>query len=314
MHSFFTKLYKYRQSELQHQKENFLTEIFAYSLKVDLVFRKEFLVKIGVLLDTVNFSIETQLHDSDFGRPDIFIKIDQIVEIIIECKIGASQEKTQLSRYANLLIKNAAPQKHLIFLTKYFEETEDIKKVNFKHLRWYDIFILTAFSNHPLTQELSNFLKDEKMSTKISFNKEALNTLRDMQVMVRSMNEFLKFIEGSLINLTKAKFRPVNRIEYGDYGIECKCLDGGLWIGFCQYEDDEEMQLCLEFYQISSSKISEKIDKLALSNWVYDSENEGWFIKNGLSYFFKNGEFDSVMAHDFIETEVARLFRVYFKP
>jgi len=303
---FFTKLYKYKQSELIHQKENFLTEIFAQCLRADLVFRGAFLTGIGVKTKGEHFICETQFHDKEYGRPDVYIEIDSSIEIIIECKIGASQEKTQLKRYSNLLKGNETSQKYLIYLTKHFEETGEFSNLRFLHLRWYDIYGFTRTSNHGLTLELANFLIDEKMSTKILFNNKTLNTLKEVQELISSMDDFLNFVKDSLKSSTKSKFTKIKRIEYGDYGIEGEYLEGKLWVGFCQYEDDEEIQLCVEYKPKMVVKAINK-NKLILSGWVNNNENGTWFIKLAITEFFINSEFDSNKARDFIMIEVSRL-------
>jgi hypothetical protein len=313
MPSLFNNLYKYRQSELRHQKENFLTEILAHCLRVDILFRNAFLTKLEIKSNYQNFVCETQFQDRDLGRPDIYIALDQKLDIIIECKIGAIQEKTQLNRYAKLLIKNGAPKKYLIYLTKHFEETGEFSKLKFIYLRWYDIFGLTINSTHVLTIELGNFLIEEKMSTKISFNNKTLNTLKDVQELISSRDEFLNYIKELLAEVTKSKFNKIKRLEFGDYGIECEYLEGKLWVGFCQYEDDEEMQLCIEFISKNDSNLSKKKNLLALANWEYDSIREAWYLKNELSRFFVKDEFDSNSASRFIKDEVERLRSIYSK-
>src|SRR5258708_10534852 len=104
MSSLFERLYKNKQSEQgRNQKENFLTEIFAYCLRSDLNFRNKFLKFIGCIEDCKDFDCVTQFSHNEFGRPDILIKIDNHTMIIIECKVDSTQSETQLNRYAKFL-------------------------------------------------------------------------------------------------------------------------------------------------------------------------------------------------------------------
>ena len=257
MSSFFHSLYKYKQCESINQKENFLTEILSYSLGADKVFRKLFLKMIGFNETVKTFSSETQHIKNKFGRPDIFIKVNDDTAIIIECKIDSTQQKTQLNRYCDLLQRDSSNRKYLIYLTKYFEETSEFS-VNFKHIRWYEIYnLLNTCSNH-ISLEFANFLIQEKMSTIISFNKSDKNSLKNIKEKISKMDEFLLRIKDTLSSNAGLKGTPCKLLDYGFYGIKTKFQDGTLVIGFWEQEDDEEMQLGLSIENISNKKRSFK--------------------------------------------------------
>ncbi len=310
MNSFFHRLYKYKQCESINQKENFLTEILSYSLTADKAFRKHFLKKIGYNDIVKTFTCETQYIKNKFGRPDIFISINNDTVIIIECKIDSTQQKSQLNRYCDLLQKNPAKRKYLIYLTKYFEETSKFP-VSFKHIRWYEIYnLLNNCANH-ISIEFANFLIQEKMSTIISFNLSDKNALKNIKEKISKMDEFLARIKDSLISNTGLKSGPCKLLNFGFYGIESKFQGGALVIGFWEQEDDNQMQLGLSIENINHKHKSFKVIKkeLKVLKWEY-YENEGkgnWQISNDFSLFFTNGKFDSNQASDFIAQEILKI-------
>jgi hypothetical protein len=112
MASFFHRLYKYKQSDLRNQKENFLTEILAYCLIRDNVFLEKFLSLLGLTSKIKLIECQTQMTDTEFGKPDIFITINDNTVIIIECKVDAIQQATQLKRYSDILLKHPYKNKH----------------------------------------------------------------------------------------------------------------------------------------------------------------------------------------------------------
>ena len=316
MASFFKKLYKYKQSDSRHQKENFLTEILAHSLTTDKIFQNRFLILINYNEKINTFNCQTQISDDEFGKPDIFITINDDTSLIVECKIDALQEETQLKRYEDILLKNSSKHKYLIFLTKYFEETQIISSyITFKHIRWYNIFELLDGSTNEISKELFYYLIEEKMSTKISFTKSELSAIKGFQETLAKMDEFLDLIKDTLYSYTDSKIRYLKHIEYGHYGIVTDFHKGKLWLGFYQYEDNDEMQLSISIEDVPStnSNFKEMDDYFKLLNWKIEEnemqEKRTWFTNINLSTFFNYEIFDSNKARDFLEQEIEKIKR-----
>lgn len=283
----FNRLYKYRQSDLKHQKENFLTEIFAYCLKYDEIFRRNFLNKIGFIEKVETFDIDTQRSHKLYGRPDVYIEINKNTIIIIECKVESTQEKTQLERYHTILSKEPKSKNRYLILTKYYEETwVKSSKINFKHLRWYEIYSMNLECTNEICKELANYLKEEKMDSNISFLKSEIGALKSynnavskMKEFIERINEYIKSIDKSLKNKTIKKIERTN--EYGSM-IVTRHKELKLWVGFWQYDDDDEIQLGISIDNINTKdkKYADLISRLILEKWQSYSEDEEKEDKN----------------------------------
>lgn len=318
MTSFFNKIYKYKQSDLRHQKENFLTEIFAYCLNNDLLFRLHFLSLINYSGGSEKFNCVTQLQNNDFGKPDVVIEINDNTIVIVECKIGSSQEETQLKRYSRILLDHKAENKYLVFLTKIFEEIEKFElPIKFQAIRWYDISSLLVDCNNDISKEFLNYLREEKMSTTITFNKSELSAIKNIQETFSKMNEFVLLIKDRLENYTKSKVTLSKKIEYGNYGITTEFHNGKLWLGFYQYDDNEEMQICISIEEVPCTNLNfnELDNSLKSFEWkYYDNDNEDkrtWYKNSNISSFFINETFDANTALNYLEKELNNI-KIYF--
>lgn len=192
MPSIFSKLYRYRETKVRHQKENFLTEILAYCLVNDKEFRETFLKELGYTGVVSSFSCASQHYYEGFGKPDIYIRVNNTTAIIIECKVEAILESTQLNRYASLLAEKEKGESHLVLLTKYFEQTEVPKsKAHFKHMRWFQVHKMTLVSGNEVTKEFRNYLEDENMGSAETFTSEDKNAISRYISARSKMEEFL---------------------------------------------------------------------------------------------------------------------------
>lgn len=314
MKSFFHKLYKYKQSDLRHQKENFLTEILAQCLITDKIFQKKFLLLINFTGVVNSFKCETQLNEVEYGKPDIFININGKYNIIIECKVDASQQETQLMRYSEILINNPSRGRHLVFLTKYFEQTENFpKSVLFSHVRWHQVFDILSESTNEISKELFNYLIEERMSSKISFNKKELSAMKNFQETLAKMNEFLARAKDTLSSYTSSKIRFLKQIEICTYGIVSDFHNGKLWLGFYQYDHNDEMQISISIEDIPLIYLNFKDldESLKFLNWDFYDNDSGdkrtWFYNKDLSDFFENDNFNSNKAQEFLENEIIKI-------
>ena len=196
MESIFSKIYSYRERENKNSKENFLTEIFAHCLSIDSIFLKSFLQKLG--LDFENeFSIKTQSLYDDYGRPDIEINLCKSkICVLVECKIEHSERSNQLEDYKKILLEKKVSQRHLVFLTKYYEYRENENdKIRFSLIRWSDIYSLIDERNNQVTQELKLFLKNENMAETKNFNYNDIVSLLNITETLSKMDEVIDSIK-----------------------------------------------------------------------------------------------------------------------
>ena len=75
--SIFSRVFPYRQRENNSPIENFLTEIFAFCLETDVLFRKDFFkTLLTINISNYDFEISTQKAYDGYGRPDIEINFN----------------------------------------------------------------------------------------------------------------------------------------------------------------------------------------------------------------------------------------------
>ncbi|HEY5327643.1 MAG TPA: PD-(D/E)XK nuclease family protein [Mucilaginibacter sp.] len=229
MSSLFERIYRYKQSDkghLRHSRENFLTEIFAHCLEFDVDFQKKFLKRISCDKEYNKFECKTQVYVNKFLIPDVRIKLDDHSIIFIECKVDSPQGKDQLNKYALFLKDNKVNNKQLIFLTKWPEKTannEDFLGENFKHIRWYDIFILLKDSSNEISKEFSKYLKEHKMNKSIiPFTTSDLTAIAKVKETMEKMDGFLVQLEHILKDYTKEKihFPQFNYVvDFSSYAL-----------------------------------------------------------------------------------------------
>jgi hypothetical protein len=311
MSSLFQNLYKFRETEKIHQKENFLTEIFAHCLNSDKEFLCKFLNEIGYPKEPTSVSCSTQHTALEWGRPDIKLKLSDDTLILIECKIGASLGNNQLERYAEYATKQAVPNKFLVLISRDYMVCPGINNnVKFKAMRWFEIYSLLSPTKNELIREFANYLNAERMSTKIKFQLKELKAIQDILATKAKMDEFLAIIETSMKEYGYTNIQLDNSLaKSGDYGKQAKFGEGLLWIGFYQYEDHEEVNICVSLYKIPlNSSLSKKISERVKEPWEtypeYDNTTEVWYIKKGLSSFFNDEIFDADAALDFVKAQL----------
>jgi hypothetical protein len=260
------------------------------------------------------FNYETQFVDFEYGRPDIYININDNYVIVIECKVESYQEETQLKRYSDfLLAKHTHKEKHLVFLTKFFETTPKFpNEITFNHLRWYEIFDLLTDKSNQITNEFAKYLIDEKMNSTINFNLSELNAIKEYQETFSKMNDFLVRAKEILKSFAKTKkIQSDKLIEYGSYGASCEFCGGELWLGFYQYEADNEMQICISVEIKSDNPKFKQIDKaLKLLEWDHYDNSENmrtWHKHENFSSFFINEKFEANRALEFLRAELLEL-------
>jgi hypothetical protein len=193
--SVFSKIYSYRERENKDSKENYLIEIFSHCLLTDKKLCADFLELLD--LELVNdFSIKTQTI-YDYGRPDLEINLlESKTCILIECKIEHFERENQLEDYKKILLEKNVRNRHLVYLTKYYEHRDnDNKQINFDLLKWSDIYNLIDNQNTPITKELKNYIKDENMAESKNFNYNDITSLMSITGTIRKMDEVLDSIK-----------------------------------------------------------------------------------------------------------------------
>ena len=313
MHNLFDRLYKYKQSLKRHNKENFLTEIFAYCLENDEIFRNKFLTLINYQKEYFDFKVKTQFVDYDLGRPDLHITIDSDTILLIECKVDSKQQITQLSRYNEILRKSNSTKNYLIFLTKFYENFthQNDTTIIFKDIRWYQIFELLRHSENLISKELSNYLSAQKMDSSISFtenDKLAVSfiseNIQNMNALITRFSDILKRYNNS----DKVKFDKLNDLIYnGHYGVSAGFKHGTAWLGFFQNENNDEMQICISLIIPKKTKQSNQlVNFLELNQWVCygieDDVSKECYKCSGISFFIEENIFQIKKACDFVET------------
>jgi len=143
--SVFTNVFTYRQRDNHGPLENFLTEIFSFCLLSDLNFRQDFFRKIlNITLDETVLNISTQKVYPGYGIPDIEVTYNTTA-ILFECKVESTERENQLKNYASILIeqKTKYSNRHIVFLTKYFEHKVIPEiRVQIHLIRWFQVYEL----------------------------------------------------------------------------------------------------------------------------------------------------------------------------
>lgn len=268
MTSIFTRIYSYRQRENRNQKEDYLTEIFAFCLENDSVFLSDFFNLLEIKNTSFeNCTIQTQVQYPPFGRPDLEIICDDI-HILIESKVEHFERINQLTDYESILEDSIYEDKHLVYLTKYYEEK--LLKKNFHLIRWFQIYDLINENHNLFTEQLKNYLKEEKMADSKSFDNDDLVVMQRMFKTISKMDEVLDiakkhFEETTESSLSSHSARSTALANYGYYRDfknlkTSKGLKFELNIGF-SLESEENIFLFLNF-KIPKSNTDKQADGL----------------------------------------------------
>ena len=179
----FINLYKHKETEGKSDKENFLTEMFAYILKLlahnykkddkteNLFFQIFQIFKIDIAgIKSKNIKIKTQCNYPENNniykkktQPDIKIKIDDKVYFIenkIDSKINQYPDinKDQIELYEAIILDGKEENCGIRTLTKYnFHSTSKSFKDEYK-VFWYQIYELVKNSEKVDDLIIKNFL------------------------------------------------------------------------------------------------------------------------------------------------------------
>ncbi|MBS9525939.1 PD-(D/E)XK nuclease family protein [Litoribacter alkaliphilus] len=228
--------------------ENYLIEILTYCLENDCSFRSEFSLLLQLDLPEEGVRVSSQYIADTSGRPDIVIETEGKI-ILIECKVESSENPKQLSNYSEYLRKSNSHQdkeKHLIYLTKYFDpkELSDGDGLKFKQLRWHEIFTLICEEHQQITQELKKLLKAHGMEDPKNFSIEDLLALKTISSTISKMDEVLAYFSKILNDEFKGCSTYSSRSSklaengYSNYvSLKNDSIEYWLSIGFYWWED-----------------------------------------------------------------------------
>jgi len=241
--SIFLRIYTYRQRENNSPLENFIIEIFTYCLENDPKFRNDFFSKIlNVNIDTTNLNISTQQEYEGYGRPDIEISDSKSV-FLFECKVEAGERENQLEDYSLLLMekKSQYKDKHLIYLTKYFEHKDcKTKEVTLHLIRWFEVYEIIKEYNKEITKQLKLFLKEQHMEKIKNFNLQDLLAMKTIPETITKMDELLEH------------FKPEFGKEFGGFSKDSSRstrLPNNLYINYVSlFYDKAEYFILIGFF------------------------------------------------------------------
>ena len=292
MTSIFSNIYKYREKKV-NQRENYLTEIFAYCLNSDEVFFKSVLriwnIEILPKIPFEKCKVLTQqtyyLSNDKLVRPDMVILLDNHTLILVEIKVGSTQGSKQLDNYHTVLElgkhKHFEKNKHLVFLTKYKEKPDTNKPVIESF--WYHIARSITDSNQQLTKELKSYLKEENMTID-DLKQSEIQSLIHYESAFSKMDAILHEVGHEAIesNLWDTR-RRYNWKHYGCYADFVEFQDEknyiiNLGVGF--YSDEVEVLMYVDFFlDKSKEKKAQKyqaaiLDKLG-DNPFFEPNDDG---------------------------------------
>jgi len=292
MNSLFSKIYKYRESSSRNQKENFVIEILSYALKNDSIFSKEFLKYIE--LPNLKISTcETQISDSEQGRPDIRIELNDGTLVLVECKIDSLQGYNQINRYINLIENNKNKKSKLIYLTKYQELIDVNSKANFQQIKWQDIYHLLKKSTNTISIEFSSFLIENKMSTNYRFEKHEATAIKSINDTMMKLNDLISRIKSIAISQKYTNIKNHKDLSQEYFGISFDVNSTiNFWIGFYQFENDSEMKFGSDIKLNNKRNKDKYINSLIKNKYMVHEADKIYLKIETISYFYKEEELD----------------------
>ena len=323
--SVFTKVFSYRQKENHNPLENFLTEVLSFCIESDLRFRQDLFTDVlKIKLENATFNISTQKQYVGYGRPDIEVTYNETA-ILFECKVEADERKNQLKDYTSILInqKSIFTNKHIIFLTKYFEHKEisDVG-VNLHLVRWFEVYELINNQHSQVTQQLKTFLKEQNMEKVKNFTVQDLLAMKTIPATMTKMDEILE------------QFKPEFEKRFGGYSkdssrstrLASKCYINYvplyyqkkvyyLDIGFFWWWDDIEVPflgLALEIPKknFQNSDLIDILDKeLVRKKWEFEEDDYSfyYYAVESITEFITQSEDNLPSIKKYIETNLTTL-------
>lgn len=308
--SLFSNLYKYRQKENKNERENFLTELFAYILQNDIDFRSDFFEKVIKINDfdkeleiTVSTQKNYQITDDKkkSARPDVVIKgldIDKKLKFVvfIENKVDSSlgyrifenletKEELwldQLSIYDNILRREYGKEVgkenlYLVYLTKYFEIYDKKFESQIKFITWYEVFQNTLpsinLNENNILSQFKQFLIDLKMDKENNLDETDIKSYHIFYLQtLERFRSILMFSKKTIEEkYEEYRFSSINVKNWGSIYISCPIGKLRLLLGFYAGSESEPILFC----------VCESDKNVDFEPFKKNLEDKGWF-------FFKN--------------------------
>jgi hypothetical protein len=218
-----------------------------------------------------------------FGRPDIEIYIKSTNTIIlIECKIEHFERANQLYDYCKILHQKKCDQKHLIYITKYYDH-KDITQdgIKFCGLKWTDIYDLIYEDNNQITKQLKQYIKEQNMAESNNFNFQDLAHLTGISATISKMDEVLDGVkshfEKNIGNFSKDSSRStrLKNEHYVNYHVvqKDKKYLFAIQIGFFWWGG--ELSLALRIHLPNKEKNKET----SACKSIFDTSLKGWYFE-----------------------------------
>ena len=298
--SLFQELYRYRQTESGNQQENYLTELLAYVLQHDKIFRTEFL-KLFSIITTDNTSIIVKTQTPRQFGADIIIEAytnDRPEWILhLENKINSAEnwnpkmDIAQLNTYDNVLKDTAFEKKYLLFLTvKPWQQGNREFTSTFAHRRWYEVYkVLESIQleQFSITGQFKEYLKNLELNKSHQFstldNFDYYN--EDNQYILDEVLDFAKEKRKELfediLSVDKHK-RTTFAKRWNNYTLFSFIGGIGLHIGFAKQQfniNKPHAYIFINKSNLENEKWQELITKMGECKWTSIDNDCIWFGK-----------------------------------
>lgn len=323
--SVFTRAFPYRERKNKSPKENYLIEIFGFCLENDSDFCNQFLGLLNIKIGLDEIKINTQVVDPEFGRPDIEIRINNEIHILIECKVESREGERQLKRYTNILSKSRLPQKHLVYLTKYYVTKENRSdQIELHLLRWNELTEIIDKKSAETTKQFLQFLKDEAMTKVKKFTINDLSVMLNIPSALSKMDEVLNVSKSYFEKKVKSMQRnyasrstPLFEGYYVDNSFfQCKNYTITINVGFMWWEDSPVPYVGIEIrmdYFKKNPKDDDNIKTMSKflsgkeKNWDMDDEDERYIYFYAIklvSEFIRDDEDDIPLIQNYLKQKI----------
>lgn len=244
MNNLFKNIFNLLSNSTRVQKEDYLTEIFAFCLSSYPQILFDFLRNLKIEVNEHSmFRIRTQesfksleFHSID-SKPDITIWFEDQI-IFIECKVDAKEGQDQLKRYAEHL-DNYSLKGTLIYLTRDFDPKDEneilekcTEKVGFKSFRWHNVHhLLKKYKNEIFIKQMLMYMESIKIATVNRFSPIDIIALSNFSRVKRMIDETFS---GEIIQ----KFETIGKGRNRDSASMTQLRDYDRYIYFSYQNND----------------------------------------------------------------------------
>lgn len=253
MKPLFSRLYGVLARSTVHQREDYLTEIFAECFESEAVAEQVLTHVLGepdLVIDESDADTQrtyrSMVADRQDDRPDITWRLEtedgQRWLVFIEVKLQAPESgEDQLDRYARRLAEETAETDEiplLVYLTERADPREDCRYeqhgIRFEQTRWYRIHeLLDASEAGPdwLREALIDYIEEEDLDMSRKFRPEDLYAIRRSSAVFAIIDEALdgkvakEAREKLGVDIKKAHTRSTELQKHDRYVSEMK-IDG----------------------------------------------------------------------------------------